>query len=194
MPQARTILEHPTVQRARLRAKCERAVDRLLAVLDAIDGDADLEPSLGSSEPGSPYSFSGLDQRHIAEGATDDREGPDDDLEPSEDPEDTLGRSENLDQRRVEFGQDDKEPSLGASAAVDQRQWGERHQGFAYDGEDQCEDEGGQCEDEGDISADLPAPDHHPADQRLVAMGAFAGVTRYHDVDGRTPKPANEGG
>lgn len=75
MPQAKTILEHPAVQRARLRAKCERAVDRLLAVLDLIDGDPDAEPSLGFSEPlPNPRAYGALDQSHIAEGATDDRE------------------------------------------------------------------------------------------------------------------------
>lgn len=196
MPQAKTILEHPAVQRARLRAKCERAVDRLLAVLDLIDGDPDTEPSLGFSEPlPNPRAYGALDQAHIAEGATDDREGEHDGREPDTDAEDALGRTEAIDQRRQQFGADDLEPSLGSLHHTDQRAWGDhldRKKWLTLDGEEQCEDEGAQCDDEGDISGDLPAPDYHPGDQRLVAMGAIAGVTSYHDVDGR--KPANDGG
>ena len=41
------IREHPAVQRQRLRAKLERVVDKLLLAMDAIDGEGDLEPSLG---------------------------------------------------------------------------------------------------------------------------------------------------
>ena len=115
MPQAKTILEHPTVQRARLRAKCERAVDRLLAVLDLIDGDPDAEPSLGFAEPRqNPHAYGALDQTHIAEGATDDREDEHDGREPDEDAEDTLGRTEAIDQSRRQVGADDLEPSLGS--------------------------------------------------------------------------------
>lgn len=196
MPQAKTILEHPTVQRARLRAKCERAVDRLLAVLDLIDGDPDAEPSLGFAEPRqNPHAYGALDQTHIAEGATDDREDEHDGREPDEDAEDTLGRTEAIDQSRRQVGADDLEPSLGSLHHTDQRAWGDHQDPRKWstlDGEEQCEDEGAQCDDEGDISADLPAPDYHPSDQRLISAGVFAGVPSYHDLDGR--KPANDGG
>ena len=143
------IHEHPSVEIARLRAKCERAVDKLLGILDALGPDADEEPSLGFSEPGSPHSWSGLDQMHIAEGATDGREDEHDGREPPEDPEETLGRSENFDQRRVEFGQDDREPSLGSTSHLDQRGWAAGDVHALLDGEVQCEDEGAQCDDEG---------------------------------------------
>ena len=126
MPQAKTILEHPTVQRARLRAKCERAVDRLLAVLDLIDGDPDAEPSLGFAEPRqNPHAYGALDQTHIAEGATDDREDEHDGREPDEDAEDTLGRTEAIDQSRRQVGADDLEPRHG------QRRHPARYQGHA---------------------------------------------------------------
>ncbi len=39
------------------------------------------------------------------------------------------------------------------------------------------------------LAAILPSPAFR---RRAVAMGAIAGVTSYHDVDGR--KPANDGG
>jgi hypothetical protein len=45
---------------------------------------------------------------------------------------------------------DEREPSLGAGAAIDQTAWGAATEGWHYDLEDQCEDEGGQCEGEGD--------------------------------------------
>lgn len=48
------VAEHPAVQRMRVRAKLERVINKLINVLDQIDGDPDLEdgaddePSLGS--------------------------------------------------------------------------------------------------------------------------------------------------
>lgn len=42
--------EHPTVERQRIRLKLERVIDKLIAALDAIDGDADLEEG-GDAEP-----------------------------------------------------------------------------------------------------------------------------------------------
>ena len=48
-------------------------------------------------------------------------------------------------------GDPDVEPSLGALAALDQRQW---PSGVTDDREELCEDEGGACEDEGAASGD----------------------------------------
>lgn len=109
--------------------------------------DADLEPSLGA--PGGYYP--GDDQRHWSAGGGDDLEEDKSDFEPSEDDEYTLGRSENIDQTQFEVPANELEPSLGASAAVDQRRWGDRDSSaFPFsDLEEQCEDEGGACEDEG---------------------------------------------
>ncbi len=39
------------VERAKLRRKVERAVDRLMALLDELDGDPEAEPWLGWPEP-----------------------------------------------------------------------------------------------------------------------------------------------
>lgn len=156
------VAEHPAAQRMRLRAKLERVVDKLLAAMDVIDGDADLEPSLGLSEPGSLYVGNGLDQRDIAQGATDDREGEHDGREPSEDLEESLGRSETFDQRRTEYGQPDLEPSLGSvgalSAGFDQRDWAMG--GDKSDRELECEDEGAET---GDAECDLGWTAHESA-------------------------------
>lgn len=43
-------IEHPALSRLRLRVKLERAIDRLMLALDDLDGDPDLEPSLGWNE------------------------------------------------------------------------------------------------------------------------------------------------
>ena len=50
--------------------------ERVIAELDSIDPDADLEPSLGAAET--------MDQRRWAAGDRDDREGPDADREPDD--------------------------------------------------------------------------------------------------------------
>lgn len=102
--------------------------------------EEDAEPSLGSV--GAEYA--GFDQSRWGTGSTEDLEGEHDGREPSEDYEHPLGRSENLDQTRQEYGEDDREPSLGASAGVDQSNWGDRDSSdFPFsDLEAQCEDEG----------------------------------------------------
>jgi hypothetical protein len=53
----------------------EAAVEALLAALDAMDGDPELEPSLGSVRGGDSLSAGGsIDQRRWAQGASDERE------------------------------------------------------------------------------------------------------------------------
>lgn len=148
-PSRAPITEHPHVQQMRLRAKLERVVDKLLAAIDAIDGDADREPSLGAPE--GRYSREPRDQRQWADGQTDDTEDEHDGREPPEDEEDTLGRSENIDQSRQEFGRQDLEPSLGSLGVVDQRFWADHYctkTQHILDGEEQCEDEGFECDRE----------------------------------------------
>lgn len=61
------------------RHKIERAIDVLIALLDAADGDPDLEPSLGYN----PY-------------GSNDAEGEHDGREPDEDGEPDLGWTENV--------------------------------------------------------------------------------------------------
>lgn len=61
-----------------LRQRLEAAVERAIAALDAYDGDADLEPSLGSIGDRWPS-----DQRGWVQGAADERESDVDEREPS---------------------------------------------------------------------------------------------------------------
>jgi len=59
-----------------LRARVEDEIERLIALLDTLDGDENLEPSLG----------------YNGQGATDDREGdPCDEGEPDDDGEPSMG-------------------------------------------------------------------------------------------------------
>ncbi|MBP6010624.1 MAG: hypothetical protein KBA31_00205 [Alphaproteobacteria bacterium] len=80
-------------RRKSLRDRLEAAIERAIALLDQLDGDADLEPSLGSrSCVGSTLSPLGIDpaqydQRRWATGSTDDREDEHDGHEPDDDSE-----------------------------------------------------------------------------------------------------------
>ena len=133
--------------------KMMAAADRLIAELDAIDGDADLEeepgePSLGATEA---YGFSCMDQRPWGLTGLSDREGPDVDLEP------TLGSlDQHVSQTGWGGGRDvvgEDEPSLGSLGDVDQMAWG-AHEGGpdlfgrGLDFEAQCEDEGADSDRE----------------------------------------------
>lgn len=109
VPAVSNIVTHPAEQRRLLRRKLEQAanklcgvLDRLIAEMDALDGDADFEPSLGSV--GAPVSY--YSGGEWAQGVTDDREmecedegaqcddeGHDSDTEPNGD-EDDCSRSE----------------------------------------------------------------------------------------------------
>jgi hypothetical protein len=62
--------------------------------------------------------------------------------------EHTLGWGAGVDQKRLGYGSEDGEPNLGSSADVDQREWVQsQSKGWsAFDGEEECEDEGAQCE------------------------------------------------
>ncbi|MET0530755.1 MAG: hypothetical protein ABW003_20870, partial [Microvirga sp.] len=102
-------IEHPSVQIARLRQKAEQGLDRILAiaeeimaVLDDLGPDPDEEPSLGFLEPsGNSYAHGTLNQTHIAEGGTDDREAEPD--------EHNLGWESHGVQVRLDAGSDDGE-------------------------------------------------------------------------------------
>ncbi|HET9159408.1 MAG TPA: hypothetical protein VFN88_02255 [Caulobacteraceae bacterium] len=70
-----------TLSARELRRTLESAVERLLAAveaavaqLDALDGDADLEPSLGFLERPCSWANASGDQRDIVQGANDERE------------------------------------------------------------------------------------------------------------------------
>lgn len=93
----------------KLRARMEAAVEHLLALLDALDGDPDEEPILGSPEIGLTRNFQTPDgawhqmpmtQERWVAGGFDDRE-----LDIDSEEDDTLGHGECDDS--------DREPSLG---------------------------------------------------------------------------------
>ncbi len=71
------MIHHPRmvelVKRAKLRQQVERAVAHLIAILDELDGDPDLEPWIGA-----PERMAG-NWNPRAVGANDDREDPDED-------------------------------------------------------------------------------------------------------------------
>jgi hypothetical protein len=80
-PEPATFLHNaPTV-----RMLIEQAIESLLALLDTIDGEADLEPSLGAPERPPPECrlyladiFNETSQEIWAAGGNDDQENPDD--------------------------------------------------------------------------------------------------------------------
>lgn len=88
------LIEHPAVSRQRLRQKLERAIDKLILTLDALDGDPDLEdgaddePSLGAPIPstdwrGSQAFWSGGNDNDLEE-QCEDEGGEHDGREPEE--------------------------------------------------------------------------------------------------------------
>jgi hypothetical protein len=133
----------PTTKRAidddKLRARIERAVERLLNALDALDApaedleetdppegpDPDAEPSLGSSTSVSQETLA------WASGSADDREDEHDGTEPDEDGEPILGSFDRMTNQtkswRVREGccdgfdreadDSDREPSLGSATS-----------------------------------------------------------------------------
>ena len=107
------------------QAKMRQVVDDLLAILDGLDGDPDLEPTLAIW---SMY-----------------RESDADECEMPQDDEASLGWTGRTNQIRLCGGNDreldtaDDEPSLGSLQRDDQSRWGE---GDRRDLEEQCEDEG----------------------------------------------------
>ena len=164
-----TIHEHPTVATMRLRAKCERAVERLLAVLDTLEADPDEEPSLGFSEPSRPDWAGGLDQRRIAEGSTDDREQGDDD-------EPNVGWESHGAQVSLGAGAHDAEPALGWSDNMDQT----RHRRSTTEHEDEPA---------------LGFLERHSAascDQNEHDLGYGRGDDREDEHDGREPDVEDE--
>ncbi|WAJ27404.1 hypothetical protein [Antarcticirhabdus aurantiaca] len=81
----------PLKRRAHVRDRIAAEIERLVGMLDAIDGDTDAEPSLGWPD-GELRQIGGVS-------ATDDREDDaGDDREPDEDCEPILGWSEGEDQ------------------------------------------------------------------------------------------------
>jgi hypothetical protein len=97
-------IPRPLEFRPGMRRRVAAAVDALVALLDQIDDDADLEEDnppeddapcedVGDDEPslGAPGTFYFPDQAHWAEGASDDREDESELLEPTGDEEPTLG-------------------------------------------------------------------------------------------------------
>lgn len=132
----------PPVDVTKLRKRMERAVERMIAALDALDADAedleggDLEPSLGAPEQGrcypdqSRWACSGDTGEREAEDehggdVNDEPQGPDVEGEPA------LGWTEHVDQEKafvrdpaIWACSDEAEPGLGAPEHPhDQRRW-----------------------------------------------------------------------
>lgn len=99
------------------REQIERHVDALIDLLDTLDADPDLEPSLGFTE--NPYNPTQIGTDYAANAnAGDDRE-EEDEREPSEDGEPSLGWTDNPNQGCAAFyGNpfygDDAEDGVGA--------------------------------------------------------------------------------
>jgi hypothetical protein len=104
------VVQHPRavelVERRKLRRTVERAVSRLIAILDELDADPEAEPWLGAGVVLYPAHDN---QRLWGAGANDDSEAVD------EDGGDILDGGDN--------DQVDSEPSLGAPENVDQTRW-----------------------------------------------------------------------
>ncbi len=113
-----------------LRDRLEQHLEAMVGFLDELDGDPDLEPSLGSAAP-----HQQVTQEIWAVGNTDDRE---------QECEDEGA------------GNEDNEPSLGwpETGCGVQSLKNTGFNGFTSDLEEACEDEGAQCDDEGDRSSD----------------------------------------
>lgn len=130
------------------RREIETTIDRLITILNEIDGDSDLEPSLGAIEayprselvlrPRRPggyiYGDRVGDQRRWAGGTTDDREQAGGDER-----EQDLDTDEGDDLDKGEADESDQEPSLGSANAdpdrpetLDQTSWGKGGQDDGY--------------------------------------------------------------
>lgn len=121
-----------TLRLRRIRAEAEAAIERLIAMVDELDPDPDLEPTLGFIPPGglddgepddpeepSLGSTNGIDQSAWAAGNTEDAEGEDSDLEPSlaallTQTDQTGWAGGSGDDRDYELDDSDREPDLGA--------------------------------------------------------------------------------
>ncbi|RTL96164.1 hypothetical protein EJV44_11335 [Ancylobacter aquaticus] len=69
-----------------LRKRTEAAVDALLALLDEIDSDPDLEPSGDEADCSAPEGWRGFDMRHANDDAEDDEPAELDDFPEEDDP------------------------------------------------------------------------------------------------------------
>lgn len=189
----------PRIMRQRLETALERllaAAEAIVADLDALDGDPDLEPSAGSTAPG--WYSDGWDNsrpavrrygRQLVDVDDVEHDGREDEgldeysLGATEGPTGSVGWI---------HGSDDKEPSLGFLEHVDQRRIDQDGSDFpGEDLEEQCEDEGGQCEGEGDHDerepdATGPIPEYADdgADQTRIVAARFGDRTFYTDRTG----------
>lgn len=106
---------------AKTRQFLENALERLLgaaeavlADLDALDGDADFEPSSGASHT----------VLKVGKQLVDIDDADHDGREPPEDEELTLGWDSRMSQLSLGAPSDDREPELGEPERIDQSRWG----------------------------------------------------------------------
>lgn len=133
-------------------ARLEALADEIIALLDELQGEPDLEPVLGALELSPHFTTQafreGLDQRRWAD------TGDVDEREPTDDDEPSLG---SLDSCGSTFPKVDRWAGGGSSDLEDEHDGREPED----DSEPQCEDEGAQCEDEGADIGDYEPDDHH---------------------------------
>lgn len=147
-----------------IRPMLESAIERLIAILDEISPDPDLEDN-GDGEPdedGEPlYGWTGMEGSYGRYSPEYNGQGADElELDDADDEPD-LGSLDHMNQTRWSKGKD-AEPSLGSlDFPFDQTKWSK---GGTKDFEDEhdgrepcCEDEGAQCDDEGCVETDLGA-------------------------------------
>lgn len=161
---------------ARLRKEAAAEIERLLAFLDATDGDSDLEPVLAAPEVRDGYGRRGY---VWARGATDDLEDDADDENEHVDDEDD----------------NDDEPSLGSNDGVCQSCWS----AGSYDdreGDPGCDDREDVCEDEGSehdgSESSLGWTDGEAARGLSYAGACGSGYDLEEEHDGREPDVDDE--
>lgn len=137
------VIEHPAISRARLHRRLSVLVDRLIAIMDGLDADPDLEPSLAHPEVGH-----WLSQAHS--GKTLPLGGAEwSDLEEACDDEGAIEDDDDREREANLCG-----VTFGHGHAVDLGPAG----GLTYDLEEQSDDEGHDSDLEPD-GRDLPFPD-----------------------------------
>lgn len=179
----RYVREFVMVEQARLRARMEAAIEAMLAMLDELEGDVDLEPdnddepSLGWCDGANVHRYGTVDDREVEDEHDEDghdREA-DDEGDPDQDLEPALGWNAEASQAHLMgaggagvSGEED-EPSLGAPEGIepaaslhwDGYRW-TRAKGVNRfrSGSQEHWAQGASCDEEDEFDGREPDPDH----------------------------------